>query len=222
MGTVEQRVSQRSTMLKFLIVLAFLSTTALGNLNPFDREWDEDAKAYCVEKCEDYCTNCTEPVRCGEGQRKCGEKPIDPTMSQCSPDDICVPAECECDYEDKNGDTCERLCTVECTEDQVKCGVKETATGCMQNDICIHKGFDNNYELCDGFCPVECEDTELLFQMTPFPTDAPNPKTAFLNKRITKEIYAHTNNAPSNAQKPDICAREMLMNTGAKKKMFAF
>ena len=83
-------------MLKFLIVVAFLSTTALGNLNPFDREWDEDAKAYCIEKCEDYCTNCTEPVRCGEGQRKCGEKPIDPTMSQCSPDDICVPAECEC------------------------------------------------------------------------------------------------------------------------------
>ena len=83
-------------MLKFLIVVAFLSTTALGNLNPFDREWDEDAKAYCIEKCEDYCTNCTEPVRCGEGQRKCGEKPIDPTMSQCTPDDICVPAECEC------------------------------------------------------------------------------------------------------------------------------
>ena len=59
-------------------------------------------------------------------------------------------------------------------------------------------------------------------QMTPFPTDAPNPKTAFLNKRITKETYAHTNNALSNAQKPDICAKEMLMNTGAKKKMFAF
>ena len=83
-------------MFKYVFAVAFLSSVALGNFNPFDREWDEDAKAYCIEKCEDYCTNCTEPVRCGEGQKKCGEKPIDPQMSQCTPDDICVPAECEC------------------------------------------------------------------------------------------------------------------------------
>ena len=85
-------------MFKYVIAVAFLSSVALGNFNPFDREWDEDAKAYCIEKCEDYCTNCTEPVRCGEGQKKCGEKPIDPQMSQCTPDDICVPEECECKY----------------------------------------------------------------------------------------------------------------------------
>ena len=83
-------------MFKYVIAVAFLSSVALGNFNPFDREWDEDAKAYCIEKCEDYCTNCTEPVRCGEGQKKCGEKPIDPQMSQCTPDDICVPENCEC------------------------------------------------------------------------------------------------------------------------------
>ena len=59
-------------------------------------------------------------------------------------------------------------------------------------------------------------------QMTPFLMDAPNPRTAFLNKRITKETYAPTNNALSNAQKPDIYAKEMLMNMDAKKKMFAF
>ena len=83
-------------MFKYVIAVAFLSSVALGNFNPFDREWDEDAKAYCIEKCEDYCTNCTEPVRCGEGEKKCGEKPIDPQMSQCTPDDICVPENCEC------------------------------------------------------------------------------------------------------------------------------
>jgi len=147
-------------MFKYVIAVAFLSSVALGNFNPFDREWDEDAKAYCIEKCEDYCTNCTEPVRCGEGEKKCGEKPIDPNMSQCTPDDICVPEECECDYLDYNGDTCERICTVECTVDQIKCGQKQTATGCLQNDICVHKGFDDNIELCDGFCPVECEEDE--------------------------------------------------------------
>jgi len=119
-------------MFKYVIAVAFLSSVALGNFNPFDREWDEDAKAYCIEKCEDYCTNCTEPVRCGEGEKKCGEKPIDPNMSQCTPDDICVPEECECDYLDYNGDTCERLCTVECSEDQIKCGQKQTQTGCLQ------------------------------------------------------------------------------------------
>ena len=85
-------------MFKYVIAVVFLSSVALGNFNPFDREWDEDAKAYCIEKCEDYCTNCTEPVRCGEGEKKCGEKPIDPQMSQCTPDDICVPENCECKH----------------------------------------------------------------------------------------------------------------------------
>ena len=59
------------------------------------------------------------------------------------------------DYLDYNGDTCERICTVECTEEQIKCEVEQTATGCLQNDVCIHKGFSNDgITLCDGFCPV--------------------------------------------------------------------
>ena len=86
----------RGAMLRNVIAVFFLSSLAIGNFNPFDRQWDEDKQAVCVDKCEDYCHNCTEPVRCGEGQRKCGEKPIDPQMHQCSPDDICVPEECEC------------------------------------------------------------------------------------------------------------------------------
>ena len=89
-------------MLRNVIAVVFLSSLALGNFNPFDREWDEDKQAVCIDKCEDYCHNCTEPVRCGEGQRKCGEKPIDPQMHQCSPDDICVPAECECKFASLN------------------------------------------------------------------------------------------------------------------------
>ena len=86
-------------MLKYVIAVLFLSSIAFGNYNQLDREYDEDAKAYCVEVCNNYCPNCTEPVRCGEGFKKCGEKPIDPHMSQCSTDDICVPDHCECKYE---------------------------------------------------------------------------------------------------------------------------
>ena len=47
-------------------------------------------------------------------------------------------------------------------------------------------------------------------------------KTAFQNKKTTKETSVLTNNALLNAQKHDTCAKEMLMNTAAKKKMFAF
>ena len=83
-------------MFKYVIDLAFFSSVAHDISYPFDRKGDEHARVYCIEKCEDYCTNCTEPVRCGEGEKKCGEKPIDPQMSQCTPDDICVPENCEC------------------------------------------------------------------------------------------------------------------------------
>ena len=63
---------------------------------------------------------------------------------------------------DENGDPCPRLCTIKCPEEQIKCGQPKTDTGCLQNDICVHKGFDDNSNLCDGFCPVQCEDFELL------------------------------------------------------------
>jgi hypothetical protein len=157
-------------MYKYVIAVAFLSYVALGdNISPFNRQaivsvsssWT--GEEFCTETCREYCENCTEPVRCNEDQKKCGEKPIDVDMKECSPDDICVPKDCECDYEDANGDSCERICTVDCTEEQIKCEVKQTETGCFQNDICIHKGFSNDgIQLCDGFCPVECEDTELF------------------------------------------------------------
>ena len=95
-------------MLKYGIAVAFLSYVALGDkINPFDRQdniydnsnteyWDADKQAFCVDDCKDYCNNCTEPVYCDETQKFCGKKPIDPQMHLCSPDDICVPAECEC------------------------------------------------------------------------------------------------------------------------------
>ena len=81
-------------MFKYVIAVAFISSVALS-VNA-EGEWDEDAQAYCVQTCESYCENCTEPARCGEGEKKCGEQPIDPNMSQCSTDDICVPDNCEC------------------------------------------------------------------------------------------------------------------------------
>ena len=51
---------------------------------------------------------------------------------------------------------------------------------------------------------------------------ARKPKTAFQNKRTTKETSVLTNNALLNAPKQDICAKEMSMNMDAKKKMYAF
>ena len=50
---------------------------------------------------------------------------------------------------------------------------------------------------------------------------ARKPKIVFQNKKTTKETSALTNNALSNAQKQDTCAKEMSMNTDAKKKMYA-
>ncbi len=93
-------------MFKYVIAVVLLSYVALGDkISPFDRLtydvsntkfWDTDKEAYCEHDCKDYCANCTEPVYCTSEEKKCGEKPIDPTMHQCSPDDICVPKDCEC------------------------------------------------------------------------------------------------------------------------------
>ena len=86
-------------MLKYAIAVAFLSAIVLGNdFSVFDREWNDQEEAFCVETCTKYCENCTEPVRCDpETEKKCGEKPLDPNLdATCSPDDICVPIECEC------------------------------------------------------------------------------------------------------------------------------
>ena len=35
-------------------------------------------------------------LRCGEGEKKRGEKSIDPEMAQCTPDDVSVPENCNC------------------------------------------------------------------------------------------------------------------------------
>lgn len=149
-------------MWKQIIAVVFLSSFALGEFDLFDRQWKpEDPKEICEKKCNDYCPNCTEPVRCTADEKWCGVEPVDPEMSQCSTDDICVPKNCECDYLDKHGDSCERKCLVECTAEDILCEQKVTATGCKQNDICVHKGFDySGIELCNGACPVVCEDNE--------------------------------------------------------------
>jgi len=158
-------------MFKYVIAVACLSYVALGQ----DDDWtitsnvqfeDDTGEwgALCNKTCWEYCPDCVEPNRCDPAtERYCDTKPIDPNMHQCTPDEVCVPKECECDYENADGDSCERICTVECTEEQIKCEQKQLANGCLQNDICIHKGFSTDgVELCDGFCPVECEDDELF------------------------------------------------------------
>ena len=96
-------------MLKYVIAVALLSYVALGDkISPFNRlstniydisntkYWNSEKVAFCENDCKDYCKDCVEPVRCDDTERFCGRKPIDPNMHQCSPDDICVPKECEC------------------------------------------------------------------------------------------------------------------------------
>ena len=46
----------------------------------------------------------------------------------------------------------------------------------MQNDICVHKGFDDNVQLCDGFCPVECEDDENFCPKENLPNGCKQPE----------------------------------------------
>ena len=84
-------------MLKHIIAVAFLSSFALGQFNLFDRQWKpDDPREICEEKCNNYCPNCTEPIRCTAEENYCGKKGVDPEMSQCTPDDICVPKDCQC------------------------------------------------------------------------------------------------------------------------------
>ena len=57
----------------------------------------------------------------------------------------------------------------------------------------------------------------ILFQMA-----AHNLKIASLNKRIMRETYVPTSSVHLSVPKPDICVKEVLMNTDARKKMYAF
>ena len=52
----------------------------------------------CMFECMEECDDCEEepPVKCGEGQKKCGEE-HNPERPHC-PDDICVQDNCECKY----------------------------------------------------------------------------------------------------------------------------
>ena len=65
------------------------------------RQWPaEDSitnytKAFCSRVCNEECVECTTPIKCSEGQTKCGEaSPKD--HPDCYPDEICVPKGCNC------------------------------------------------------------------------------------------------------------------------------
>ena len=85
-------------MLKQIIAVAFLSSFALAQNNPFDRESEPGPypKEICFTKCNETCGTCKEPYRCGdsgEDEIKCGDKP---KVSVCTPDEECVKRSCEC------------------------------------------------------------------------------------------------------------------------------
>ena len=65
----------------------------------------------------------------------------------------------------ENGTTCpdESVCPTICKMNEVRCPVDETdENGCKKPDICVleERGLDG--ELCSTFCPIECNDDEIL------------------------------------------------------------
>ena len=73
-----------------------------------------------------------------------------------------------------------------------------------------------------GFVQLNAKMMNSSVQMILPQPGAPSLKIVLLNRKITKETFAPTNNAHSNVPKPDICVKEVLMNTDARKKMYAF
>ena len=61
-----------------------------------ERQWAEaDKKEFCSRVCNEECVECTKPIKCSEGQTKCGEEPPK-EHPDCYPDEICVPKGCNC------------------------------------------------------------------------------------------------------------------------------
>jgi len=162
-------------MWKQIIALIFLSSVAFGQRgrpNPWESvdidraDGDDpatgDAREVCITTCTEICENCTDPILCNPNtQRKCGTEPVDPTKPVCTPDDICVPIECECDYElihDNQLVTCPGVCPVNCSATEIVCGQPLTVEGCRQCGICVPRGNSNagDHLLCDGVCEEEC------------------------------------------------------------------
>ena len=115
-------------MFKYILAVSVLSTFALGQersgegtystgdyavldvdaYHPDSHSWvesegfNEDLQAYCIQNCDRYCENCTEPNTCDFATEKwCKTLPVDPDMHHCRGDDVCVPHDCLCKHHDE-------------------------------------------------------------------------------------------------------------------------
>lgn len=143
-------------MLKQIIALAFVISVAGATYHL----QSGDTREHCEDVCYDQCKNCTEPYRCSEhGKKCCGSKDRDPEHPICIPDEICVPLNCECDYQTETGKICKGTCTPECTITDTVCGQPIDKDGCKQCDICVPTNPNPAGEYtCPGFCPIECSE----------------------------------------------------------------
>ena len=64
---------------------------------------------------------------------------------------------------------CLLRCEQSCSDTQIKCTGKFDDNGCRENDFCVEKGYDNNGNVCPGFCPFECNPDE---NQCPSPLDS--------------------------------------------------
>ena len=68
--------------------------------------------------------------------------------------------------QDADGNDYPLTTIVKCKEDELLCTGASPGNGCPGQDVCIPKGVNNQGELCDGFCPFECEESKIKCSQT--------------------------------------------------------
>jgi hypothetical protein len=125
-----------------------------------------DVTEYCEEQCKDVCVPCQEPTRCTEDQNDCGLGTPDPAFGGvCPAHSICVQKDYNCPCLNEKGEAYPLTTKVDCGEDQLLCSGASPGNSCPGQGVCVAKGIDKNGNLCAGFCPVECKESELHCQV---------------------------------------------------------
>ena len=65
---------------------------------------------------------------------------------------------------DEDGQEYPLTTKVECDDDEILCKGASPGNGCPGQDVCVPRGVDKNGGLCEGFCPIECEEDTLHCQ----------------------------------------------------------
>jgi len=122
----------------------------------------EEVTEFCEDKCADVCHICLVPQPCTEEETDCGMGEPDPAFGGiCPPHPICVQKEFNCPCRDEEGNAYPLTTKVECDEDEILCTGPSPGNDCPGQDTCVPKGVDKNGDLCDGFCPITCDENTL-------------------------------------------------------------